>query len=254
MYQSPIGHWYSMYHAVVVVQSLNCFQLLVTPWTATHQASLSITISLTLLPTESVIPSNRLVLLPPLFSCPQFFPAKGSFPMNRLFTSGGQSIRASASVLPMYHTVLETQWAAIWNHHIPHIKWITTFCCLELEFIPSLYSPPFSFSPGPCLFITICSSLSHWTGLLGLSVWRHQGLCSTPMPTSCILAQGFSPWPFISPRFSSLTSLRQACQLLGTTAVCALVCGRVIPLYLSPPSLGPCIVPGLGLPQSSVQK
>jgi len=35
--------------------------------------------------------------------------------MNRLFTSGGQSIRASASVLPMYHTVLETQWAAIWT-------------------------------------------------------------------------------------------------------------------------------------------
>ena len=37
-----------------------------------------------------------------LFSfCPQFFPASGSFPMSRLFTSGGQSIGAlaSASVL-----------------------------------------------------------------------------------------------------------------------------------------------------------
>ena len=29
------------------------------------------------------------------------FPASGSFPMNQFFTSGGQSIRASASVLPM---------------------------------------------------------------------------------------------------------------------------------------------------------
>ena len=39
-----------------------------------------------------------------LFSfCLQSFPAPGSFPMSQLFTSGGQSIRASASalVLPM---------------------------------------------------------------------------------------------------------------------------------------------------------
>ena len=36
-------------------------------------------------------------------SCPQFFPESGSFPMSRLFASGGSSIgaSASASVLPM---------------------------------------------------------------------------------------------------------------------------------------------------------
>ena len=36
-------------------------------------------------------------------SCPQSFPASGSFPMSRLFTSGGQNIGASASAsfLPM---------------------------------------------------------------------------------------------------------------------------------------------------------
>ena len=36
-------------------------------------------------------------------SCPQTFPASGSFAMSQLFTSGGQSIRvsASASVLPV---------------------------------------------------------------------------------------------------------------------------------------------------------
>ena len=33
-------------------------------------------------------------------SCPQSFPASGSFPKSWLFRSGGQSIRASASVLP----------------------------------------------------------------------------------------------------------------------------------------------------------
>ena len=37
------------------------------------------------------------------FSCPQSFPASGSFQMSQLFTSGGQSIgiSASTSVLPM---------------------------------------------------------------------------------------------------------------------------------------------------------
>ena len=34
-------------------------------------------------------------------SCPQSFPASGSFPIGRLFTSDGQNIGASASVLPM---------------------------------------------------------------------------------------------------------------------------------------------------------
>ena len=39
----------------------------------------------------------------PFSSCPQSFPASGSFPMSQIFASGGQSIGASAlaSVLPM---------------------------------------------------------------------------------------------------------------------------------------------------------
>ena len=39
----------------------------------------------------------------PFSSCPQSFPASGSFPMSEFFASGGQSIRvaASTSVLPM---------------------------------------------------------------------------------------------------------------------------------------------------------
>ena len=39
----------------------------------------------------------------PFSSCPQSFPASGSFPMSQLFASGGQRIRAStsASVFPM---------------------------------------------------------------------------------------------------------------------------------------------------------
>ena len=37
----------------------------------------------------------------PFSSCPQSFPASGSFPTSWLFASGGQRIGASASVLPM---------------------------------------------------------------------------------------------------------------------------------------------------------
>ena len=39
----------------------------------------------------------------PFFSCPQLFPASGSFTMSQFFTSGDQSFRAlaSASVLPV---------------------------------------------------------------------------------------------------------------------------------------------------------
>ena len=50
------------------VQSLSHVQLLVTPWTAARQASLSITISQSLrklMSTESVMPSNHLILYHP---------------------------------------------------------------------------------------------------------------------------------------------------------------------------------------------
>ena len=79
------------------------YPTLTTPWTAAHQASLSFTISqslLKLMSIESVMPSYHII---PFFPCLQSFPASGSFLMNQLFTLGGQSIGASASalVLPM---------------------------------------------------------------------------------------------------------------------------------------------------------
>ena len=88
------------------VQSFNYVWLFATPRTAAHQASLSITNSrslLKLMSIESVMPSNHLILCRPLSSCLQSFPASGSLQMSKFFTSGGQSIRvsASASVLPM---------------------------------------------------------------------------------------------------------------------------------------------------------
>ena len=89
---------------VVVVQLLSCVWLFVTPWTAAWLASLSFTISqslLILMSVELVMPSNHLILCHPLLFLPSIFPAAGSFPMSWIFASGGQSIEASASVLPM---------------------------------------------------------------------------------------------------------------------------------------------------------
>ena len=60
------------------VQSLSHVQLFVTPWTAAHQASLSITNSqslLKLMSIESVMPSNHLILCRPLLLPPSIFPS-----------------------------------------------------------------------------------------------------------------------------------------------------------------------------------
>jgi len=84
----------------VVVQSLSLVWLFVTPWTAAHQASLSITNSQSLL---NSCPSSRWChptissFVVPFSFCLQSFPASGSFPITQLFLSGGQSIGASAS-------------------------------------------------------------------------------------------------------------------------------------------------------------
>ena len=64
------------------VQSLSRVWLFATPWTAAHQASLSITNSqslLKLMSIESVMPSNHLVLCHPLLLPPSIFPSIGVF-------------------------------------------------------------------------------------------------------------------------------------------------------------------------------
>ena len=64
------------------VQSLSCVQLFATPWTAAHQASLSITNSwslLKLMSIELVIPSNHLILCRPLLLLPSIFPSIRAF-------------------------------------------------------------------------------------------------------------------------------------------------------------------------------
>ena len=101
---SALSSWYF----IVVVHSLSCVWLFVTPMeypmgyhTRIPCPSLSPRVCSNLCPLSQWCYPTISFSIDPLSSCPQSSPASGSFPMNQLFTSDGQSIGASASVLPM---------------------------------------------------------------------------------------------------------------------------------------------------------
>ena len=87
-----------------LVQSFSRVRLFVTPWTAAHQAYLSLTISRSLPKFTSIalmMPSSHLIS-DALFFC-SVFPSIRVFSNDQFFALGGKSIgvSASASVLPM---------------------------------------------------------------------------------------------------------------------------------------------------------
>ena len=88
-----------------MAQLLSYVWLFTTPWTAAQQAPLSFSVSWSLLrfmSIELMMPSPTISsFADPFPCCLQSFPASGPFPMSWLFPLGGQSIGASASVLPM---------------------------------------------------------------------------------------------------------------------------------------------------------
>ena len=89
----------------------------------------------------------------PFSSCPQFFPASGSFPMSQLLTSGGQSIgvSASTSVLPMntqdWSPLGWTGWISLQSKELSTTLQFKSINSLVLSF---LYSP------------TLTSIHDHW--------------------------------------------------------------------------------------------
>ena len=88
------------------VQSLSRVRLFATPWTAEHQASLSITNSgslLKLMSIELVTPFNHLILCCPLLLLPSIFPSIRVFSNESTlcFTWPKYRSSASASVLPI---------------------------------------------------------------------------------------------------------------------------------------------------------
>ena len=84
--------------SILVVQSLSHIQFFVNPWTAAQQASLSFTISwslLKLMSIESVMPSNHLILCHPLL-LPSIFPSISLFQLVG-------SLHQVAKVLELQH-------------------------------------------------------------------------------------------------------------------------------------------------------
>ena len=100
LFKKYLSVYISIALSISSVQSLSRVRLFTTPWTAAHQASLSITNSQNLLKLISIE-----LMMPPSISSPvipfsshlQSFPASGSFPM----VSSSHQVAASASVLPM---------------------------------------------------------------------------------------------------------------------------------------------------------
>ena len=79
--------------SVSSAQLLSYVRLFATTWTAARQASLSITNSQSPpkpMSIETVMPSTISSSVVPLSTCPQPFPASGSFQMSQLFTSGAK--------------------------------------------------------------------------------------------------------------------------------------------------------------------
>ena len=69
-------------NSFVIVPSLSCVQLFETPWNAAQRASLTFTISqslLKLMSIESMMPSNHLILCHSLLLLPSIFPSIGVF-------------------------------------------------------------------------------------------------------------------------------------------------------------------------------
>ena len=92
------------YKVAVVIQSLSCVRLFVTPWTAAHQASKSFTISqslLKLMSIELVMPSNYLILYCPFLLLHSIFSSIRVLSNEQVLHIRSQSVGASASVLPM---------------------------------------------------------------------------------------------------------------------------------------------------------
>ena len=82
------------------VQSLSCVQPFVTPWTAAHQASVSITNSWSLLKfmsIESVMPSSHLILCGPLLLPPSIFPSIRVFSNESVLHIRWSKVGTSAS-------------------------------------------------------------------------------------------------------------------------------------------------------------
>ena len=85
------------------------------------------------------------------FSCPKSFPASGFFPMSQLFTTGGQNIGASASILPMntqgWFPLGLSGWISLQSKGLSRVFSSTTIQKYQFFSAQSFYSPAFTCWP-----------------------------------------------------------------------------------------------------------
>ena len=117
----------------------------------------------------------------PFSSCPQSFPASGSFPTSWLFTSGGQTIgaSASASVLPMNIQGLVFNK----NHFISYLffsKCLFSIPCFYLFFQQMTYSSTIGEKDGS-FQVDTPSTTCHWILCLCLYPSFYSGRCFCPL-------------------------------------------------------------------------
>jgi len=153
------------------VQLLSRVWLFVTPWTAARQAPLSTTNFQSLLKLmdmwcqELVMPSQAqwchqtiLSSVIPFSSYLQSCPTTRSFPKSQFFTSGGQSIgaSASASVLPVNNTTLQKYQLAsasvlpMNNTTLQKYQFSFYYASINPKNYDSLHSPPRYFLESSC--------------------------------------------------------------------------------------------------------
>ena len=104
------------------------------------------------------MPCNHLILCRPFSSCPQSFPAPGSFPMSRLFASGDQSAGVQTCALPILLKLMSIESVVPSNHLIlcrplllpppifPSIRVFSNESLLRIRW-PKYWSFSFSISP-----------------------------------------------------------------------------------------------------------
>ena len=130
------------------VQSLSWFWLFATPWTAVYQASLSFTISQSLLKLmfiESLMAFNHLVIGSPLLLLPSIFP------IIRVFFQWVLSLHQVAKVLEFHLQHQSFQWIfridwfdllavqgtlkSLLQHHISKAStlWCSAFCMVQFS-------------------------------------------------------------------------------------------------------------------------
>ena len=136
--------------------SLNRVRLFATPWTAVHQASLSITNSwnlLKLMSIESVMPSNHLILCRPLLLLPSIFPSIRAFSNESVLCIRWPNVGAlaSASVLIMniqdWFPLGWTGWISLQSKRLSRVSSNTTVQSISSSVLRFPYGPTLTSIP-----------------------------------------------------------------------------------------------------------